>query len=475
MRQDGTDDPAPSWPSTPTPTTRPCSPRGRWRAPPRRATGWSSSSPPTATLGLASDEFTSPTAASVSAVWPSCARAPEPWASPRVECLGYADSGHGPRRCPTRPGRVRFVRRRRRGGRRAAGRRSCARSDADVLLTYDRNGGYGHRDHVRVHEVGAAGRRARRHPARAAGDGPPRHHLPRRSRLAAQVLPLPAGVRPDGVQPRLQPPRPRSRTASTSAGMPRAKRASMRAHASQATADGGADRTLAAFLRIPRPLFDLVFGREWFVDPAPARGRRLATTSSRGWRERQPGDARTAPDEPHRRRRPRRSPDRCARSCRAWSGSAWPWPCSSGACRASPRRPGRGVARAAARCPCSTAVGLLALMRRRAVLLHLHAHRVAARPQPRQALIVNVCGSSVGNLLPGGGAAGVAATYAICRSWGFSPPGHLDLGDRQRRLEHPGPGGAAGHRHRRPALRCRRPAQGRRAAVGSQEPSWRCC
>ena len=37
-----------------------------------------------------------------------------------------------------------------------------------------------------------------------------------------------------------------------------------------------------------------------------------------------------------------------------------------------------------------------------------------------QALIVNVCGSSVGNLLPGGGAAGLAVTYTICRSWGFS-------------------------------------------------------
>jgi hypothetical protein len=51
-----------------------------------------------------------------------------------------------------------------------------------------------------------------------------------------------------------------------------AKRASMRAHVSQATADGGADRTLAAFLRIPRPLFDLVFGREWYVDPAHPPG-----------------------------------------------------------------------------------------------------------------------------------------------------------------------------------------------------------
>jgi hypothetical protein len=51
-----------------------------------------------------------------------------------------------------------------------------------------------------------------------------------------------------------------------------AKRASMRAHASQASADGGADRTLAAFLRIPRPLYDVVFGREWYVDPARPPG-----------------------------------------------------------------------------------------------------------------------------------------------------------------------------------------------------------
>ncbi|HRC42190.1 MAG TPA: lysylphosphatidylglycerol synthase domain-containing protein [Tetrasphaera sp.] len=36
-----------------------------------------------------------------------------------------------------------------------------------------------------------------------------------------------------------------------------------------------------------------------------------------------------------------------------------------------------------------------------------------------RAFIVNICGSSVSNLLPGGGAVGLAATLAICRSWGF--------------------------------------------------------
>lgn len=36
-----------------------------------------------------------------------------------------------------------------------------------------------------------------------------------------------------------------------------------------------------------------------------------------------------------------------------------------------------------------------------------------------QALTVNLAGSAVSNVVPFGGAVGVAATYAICRSWGF--------------------------------------------------------
>ncbi|WP_338748423.1 lysylphosphatidylglycerol synthase transmembrane domain-containing protein [Janibacter alittae] len=37
-----------------------------------------------------------------------------------------------------------------------------------------------------------------------------------------------------------------------------------------------------------------------------------------------------------------------------------------------------------------------------------------------RALILNVCGSSVSNLLPGGGAVGLAATFYIAKSWGFT-------------------------------------------------------
>ncbi|MGY4103214.1 PIG-L deacetylase family protein [Nocardia sp. R16R-3T] len=72
----------------------------------------------------------------------------------RVEHLGYADSGHGPILYPDPPGRARFVRA---GVDEAAERLASilAEEHPQVLLSYDRNGGYGHRDHVRVHEVAA--------------------------------------------------------------------------------------------------------------------------------------------------------------------------------------------------------------------------------------------------------------------------------------------------------------------------------
>jgi putative heme transporter len=70
--------------------------------------------------------------------------------------------------------------------------------------------------------------------------------------------------------------------------------------------------------------------------------------------------------------------------------------------------------------PLSQALGFQALM-----LLGLYSYTFTFTGSLHglshgKALIVNLCGSSVSNLLPGGGAVGLAATYAICRSWGFS-------------------------------------------------------
>ncbi len=40
----------------------------------------------------------------------------------------------------------------------------------------------------------------------------------------------------------------------------------MSAHRSQSTTDEVGERGLAWMLRLPRPLFRLVFGREWFIE-----------------------------------------------------------------------------------------------------------------------------------------------------------------------------------------------------------------
>lgn len=71
----------------------------------------------------------------------------------RVVHLGYADSGHGPVLFEDPPGRIRFARA---DAGEAAGKLAELLTDehADLLLSYDAHGGYGHRDHVRVHQVG---------------------------------------------------------------------------------------------------------------------------------------------------------------------------------------------------------------------------------------------------------------------------------------------------------------------------------
>lgn len=136
---------------------------------------------------------------------------------------------------------------------------------ADMLLTYDRHGGYGHPDHRQAHLVGVAA---------AARAGTPRileatvdRTLLRRVTAGLRLVPgLPAGFRAtrltDGftargdITHRLD---VRDQCA--------AKRAALAAHVSQA-AGGDEQRTLALFLRLPMPLFRRVLGYEWFREEA---------------------------------------------------------------------------------------------------------------------------------------------------------------------------------------------------------------
>ena len=182
----------------------------------------------------------------------------------RVEHLGYADSGLGPQTWPDPPGQTRFIRA---DVEEAAGLVSdiLLEESVDVLLTYDANGGYGHRDHVKVHQVGARAAELAQTP-RVLQATVPRDAICRAVALAAKVYRFPADFDPTTLQRSFSPRADITHRVNVGRYV-RAKRAAMRAHASQASADGGADRTLAAFLRIPRPLYDVVFGREWFVDP----------------------------------------------------------------------------------------------------------------------------------------------------------------------------------------------------------------
>ncbi len=298
---------------------------------------------------------------------------------------------------------------------------------ADVLLTYDRNGGYGHPDHVKVHRVGALAAQLAATP-RVLQATVPRDTICRAVALAAKVYRFPPEFDRSAFERAFSPRAEITHRISVRryAG---AKRASMRAHASQSSADGGADRTLAAFLRIPRPLYDLVFGREWYVDAARPPGRPCCATCSRACREADPpaGQARrsdgpgaagagaTGSEGVPRRRglRARRIAQMVLGLALAAALLVWGLPFFA-------KTSWSDVFQVLGSISATTAAGLLLL-----VLVGLYSYTFTLTGSLHglrhyQALIVNVCGSSVGNLLPGGGAAGLAVTYTICRSWGFS-------------------------------------------------------
>lgn len=179
--------------------------------------------------------------------------------------LGYADSGHDGPVPPDPPGCRRFVNV---PTQEAADQLAAVlrREAADLLIGYDEAGGYGHRDHLKAHRVARAA-------AAAAGTSRlveatvPRERILRTLRAIGTVYRFPGGFTPDEMA---QAYTPLERITHHIDVRPHlsAKRAALRAHASQASGDdAGAARTLAAVLRLPRPLSTAVLGREYFVDP----------------------------------------------------------------------------------------------------------------------------------------------------------------------------------------------------------------
>lgn len=187
----------------------------------------------------------------------------------RVECLGYADSGFGVKFYPDPPGRVRFARA---DIERAAQQLAAILRDegADLLLSYQSNGGYGHRDHVQVHHVG------RRAAELAATSRVLEATMPREVLLlvaqAARLLRFPAPYPRDVARTAYAP-----RSAITHRinvfRFARQKRDAFAAHRSQIDGNAAATRLFAVLMRLPPQVAGLMFGREWFIDPTLPPGR----------------------------------------------------------------------------------------------------------------------------------------------------------------------------------------------------------
>jgi LmbE family N-acetylglucosaminyl deacetylase len=172
----------------------------------------------------------------------------------RGEFLGYRDSGMAGE--PTNEDPASFWQ----ADLEEASRRLASILDeerADVLVTYDEHGGYGHPDHIQVHRVGV-----RAAPIAA----PPAVFLATQNRDRVQELMSNAAAL--GVQPpdgdegidvdTFGEPASRITTAVDVTAFLDAKRRAMRAHASQITED-------SFFLSMSDDVFELVWGTEWFI------------------------------------------------------------------------------------------------------------------------------------------------------------------------------------------------------------------
>lgn len=134
---------------------------------------------------------------------------------------------------------------------------------ADVLTIYDARGGYGHPDHVQVHRVGVRAAELAGTPVVLEATAPAtlfRNVL----RLLALLRHGLGGSAPLGTAEVFTPAAQITHRVRVSAQL-RAKRRAMAAHGSQQRGGEG-PRMLDQMLRLPLPLFGLVFGREWFVE-----------------------------------------------------------------------------------------------------------------------------------------------------------------------------------------------------------------
>jgi LmbE family N-acetylglucosaminyl deacetylase len=139
----------------------------------------------------------------------------------------------------------------------------CDQESADVLVGYDPSGGYGHPDHLMVHRsVRTSSMLCARRPQLFEATLP-REPIARAAHLAASMRLTPADFSPAEFDSAWTPRAEITHRVDVRRYL-RQKEASLRAHASQAAADG-TTRTLAVLTRLPRPLQGLLLGTEYYV------------------------------------------------------------------------------------------------------------------------------------------------------------------------------------------------------------------
>jgi LmbE family N-acetylglucosaminyl deacetylase len=185
--------------------------------------------------------------------------------------LGYADSGHGPLLFDDPPGKTRFARA---DLEEAAGKLAALLTEehADLLLSYDPQGGYGHRDHVRVHQVGA--RAAELAEVRLVEATVPRELVARVARPLL-FLRLLSRHHLDEMRGYGTPRSEITHRVDVRAQSAR-KRAALAAHRTPVSGRGRSARLFRGLLKAPLPVFRAVCGTEWFTEPGGRTGELVA-------------------------------------------------------------------------------------------------------------------------------------------------------------------------------------------------------
>ncbi|MBO2453199.1 PIG-L family deacetylase [Actinomadura barringtoniae] len=186
----------------------------------------------------------------------------------RVECLGYDDSGMA--RAPAKAANAFAHADREEAAQRLA--RILREERADVLTIYDPAGGYGHPDHIRVHDVGVLAAQLAGTPVvlEATLD---RRLLLRALRLVCFLPGVPRDFAPARFASAYTAPERLTHRVDVRR-FSCLKRAAMAAHVSQAGGGSGL-RTLAFLLRLPGPVFRWVLGHEWYVEHGRVAARPL--------------------------------------------------------------------------------------------------------------------------------------------------------------------------------------------------------